>query len=81
MAFLTAALESLGSAMVDGSGTNASGVSAVSLGVAGFDVASSGSYSKTSGILPSVGEKGGDRGLPGKDMSVDEVEAGDCCLR
>ena len=65
MACLTRALESLGSAIVDGSGTKASGVSWVSLGVAGLDVDSSDSYSKTSGILPSVGEKGGDHGLLG----------------
>jgi hypothetical protein len=58
---------SVGGHMLDASGKKTSGVSGAS-------------YSKTSGMLPSVGEKADDRGVPGWcDMSVVDFSFGICC--
>jgi hypothetical protein len=79
------AIDSLGSTRVGGSGRQPSG-SCFSFGVGGWLVVSSGSYSKTSGILPSVGANG-ERGLSnanslGADMSVVVVvDRGTGCFR
>jgi hypothetical protein len=79
------AIDTLGSTRVGGSGRQPSG-SWFSFGVGGWLVVSSGSYSNTSGILPSVGANG-ERGLSNAssldtDMSVVEVtDRGSGCFR
>jgi hypothetical protein len=56
---------SVGGLMLDASGRKASGGSGASLREADPNLASSDSYSNTSGMLPSVGAKADDRGVPG----------------
>lgn len=55
----------VGGLMLEASGKKASGVSGASLRETGPNWASRDSYSKTSGMLPSVGEKVAERGVPG----------------
>lgn len=59
------AFVSAGSASVACSGMNDSGTSWFSLEVDGVSLASSASYSNTSGIPSRVGEKGAERGVSG----------------
>ena len=56
---------SVGVLRSEASGKKAAGVSGASFSEAGPNWASIGSYSKTSGMLPSVGEKAAERGVPG----------------
>ena len=56
---------SVGGLMLEASGKKASGVSEASLREAEVNWASRESYSKTSGMLPSVGEKVAERGVAG----------------
>ena len=71
---------SVGGHMLDASGKKTSGVSGASLSETGPNFASRASYSKTSGMLPSVGEKADDRGVPGWcDMSVVDFSFGIWC--
>lgn len=71
---------SVGGHMLEASGKKASGVSGASLSETGPNLASRDSYSKTSGMLPSVGAKADERGVPGWwDISVAGVSFGGCC--
>jgi hypothetical protein len=63
------------------SGKKASGASGASLRETVPNLASSDSYSNTSGMLPSVGAKADERGVPGIcDISVEGVDCGSCCF-
>ena len=77
MAVREHALVKVGSARAACSGRMDSGTPWPSLGVGGPDFMSSGSYSKTSGMLLSLGEYGAERGVPGsRDMSGREGACG-----
>lgn len=66
MPSLDVARVSVGAVTLDASGIKASGVSWISAGdAAGLIAMLSDSCSKTSGILPSLGAKDGERGVPG----------------
>lgn len=77
MASLEVALVRVGAAMEAESRVKASGISWASWGEGRLTLAPSDSYSNTSGMLPSVGEKGSERGLAGKDMLFTGASCGD----
>jgi hypothetical protein len=71
---------SVGGLRLEASGKKASGVSGASLSDAGPNLASRGSYSKTSGMPANVGEKADERGVAGWcDIWVRVFSFGDCC--